>query len=148
MKSYIVVVADGARARLYLYAQQRLAEIADLVNPAQRLRSGEIYAESRPGVKQDQGTGIRAGLDEHRQDHFAEEERRFAADVIEAARRAGAEHGSRDLVLAAAPEMLGVLRGASDRLDPQISVHELPKHLTQEGPDDLRERLAAVGIRT
>jgi protein required for attachment to host cells len=146
MKSYIVVVADGAKARLYFYARQRLAEIADLVNPAQRMRSGEIYAESRPGVKQNLGTGIRAGMDEHRQDHFAEEERRFAADVIQAAARAAAERGTRDLVLAAGPEMLGVLRGECDRLDPHIAVHELPKNITQEGPGDLRDRLIELGI--
>jgi protein required for attachment to host cells len=148
MKSYIVVVADGARARLYVYERGRLEEIADLVNPAQRMRAGEIYAESRPGVKQNQGTGIRAGMDEHRQDHFAEEERRFAAEVIDAAGRAAAMQRSRDLVLAAGPEMLGILRGEADRLDPQIAIHELPKHLTQERASDLRHRLSALGLRT
>jgi protein required for attachment to host cells len=148
MKSYIVVVADGAKARLYLYARHELEEIADLVNPTQRMRSGEIYAESRPGLKQNQGTGIRAGMDEHRQDHFAEEERRFATEVIETAARAATQHGSRDLVLAAGPEMLGVLRGETDRLHPHITVHELPKNITQEAPRDLRDRLTELGIRT
>jgi protein required for attachment to host cells len=145
MRNCIIVAVDGSRARIYALLDddpRNLTELEDLVNPEQRLRAGEIYAHDRPGIKAEGATGVRAGMDEHRGDHAAEIERRFAVDVIAAAGRQLTAHRCRDLVLAAAPAMLGTLRREIDRLDPQVRVHELPKNLTADRPAELHDRLA------
>ncbi len=148
MRNSIVVVADGARARIYAQVRRSdrpgfgLSEIQDLVNPQHKQLDREIYAQARSGLKAEGGTGVQSGMDEHRQDHEVEMERRFAAEVIAAASKHAAERSVRDLILVAGPEMLGLLRTEIRGLDPQITVHEVAKQLTQDTAEQLYERLA------
>src|SRR5262245_988914 len=132
MRNCIVVVADGTRARIFAFLagdRRGLIELEDLINPEYRLRAGEIYAHDRPGIKAEGATGVRAGMAEPRRDRFAASERHFAVQVLGAASSALADRGSRELVLVAAPAMLGTLRAEAGRLGP-VTIHELNKNLT------------------
>lgn len=117
-----IVIADGARARIFSYRWRRgdsdvdnLRELRDLVNPGRRLRDDETFSESRPGLRQSMSAGPRHGVDDHRKDHREEADRRFATEIAEATGEVLQEMGSCRLYLLAAPHLLGLLRDQLDK---------------------------------
>ena len=139
-----VVVADGARARIYrnegpgkgLVAEPNMSMTGD------RRHAVEIMAD-RPG----------RSFDSHGQGRHAMEpvtdprevvERQFAADLVaELETAAGA--GSFDrLVLAAAPRALGDLRALMSKGLAEKIAAELPKDLTRVPSTDLPKHLEGV----
>ncbi len=146
-----VVIADGARARFFKYpgavdsdgVSQRLVETQSLTCPSRRVRSGELQSETRPGL-QASGTSAHA-VDDHRDQHRQELERRFAVDVATAIAESCSD-GQR-LILFAAPSFLGTLRPALSRhqaLDSQKNtIVEQGLDLTKLTSSELHDRLTS-----
>jgi protein required for attachment to host cells len=84
-------------------------------------------------------------VDDGRASHAEERERRFAAEILDAAQtHVGA--GSGHLLLVAGPEMLGYLREQQHRLPAGVEVRELAKTLTNASTPELCARLIAQGL--
>lgn len=154
MASQLVAVVDGARARFYSVGtrstpqgeeKNRLEEVATLINPAHRTRDGDLYSESRPGLRQAHAGGPAHGVDDRRDAHAAELERRFSSLVLEQLGALMREHAANRVILAAGPRMLGYLRDDRTSL-PSADIGELPKHLTELSPHELCLRLDADGL--
>lgn len=115
-----ILAVDGARARFItaevvddpdFEGNPRLTEHDNVVNPLGTLPAREAFSD-RPSRKPS-GAGPAGGgpaSDDHRERHEAEDERRFARAIVEAAQRFAREQGLTQLVLAAGPRSLGVLR--------------------------------------
>ena len=90
MTAFCVVVAEGARARLFTLEHNELPEFEggpdlvehdSLLNPEHRVHGEEIYADSSGRNRTPGGQGY--AYDEHREQHDANVEKRFAAEVSE-----------------------------------------------------------------
>jgi protein required for attachment to host cells len=154
LASQLVAVVDGARARYYLVAtrstpkgeeKNRLEEIKTLINPAHRIKDGDVYTESRPGLRKAYAGGPGHGVDDRRDAHAAEVERRFSNLVLEELAGLMRDHDARRVILAAGPRMLGFLRDTRTPL-PRAEIGELPKHLTELSHHELCLRLDADGL--
>ncbi len=154
MATQLVAVVDGARARFYAVDTRQtpqgeerkwLEEIESLVNPDRRTRDSDLYSESRPGLRQSHGGGPAHAVDDGRDAHAAEIERRFAALVLAKLHALMQGHAASRIVLAAGPRMLGYLRDARTSLPPE-DVSEVPKHLTELSPHELCQRLESDGL--
>lgn len=123
VKRTCVVVGDGARARLLSYhwfpgnghALDTLTERLDLVNPSHRLRAGEVYSETRPGLRRGAPTGPGHATDDHRGRHREKEAQRFAAEIAEATGELCEKMGYCRLLVIATPHMLGEIRDALEK---------------------------------
>jgi protein required for attachment to host cells len=152
-KKKCIVVADGARARFFAFPDEtrtdgppdRMVEIKDLVCPTRREHASNLHSDSRPGI---QGSvGARHGVDDHRQAHRQEEERRFATDIAEAIAESCRDRG---LILFAASSLLGHLRPVLARqpgfdVDGSLIV-EQALDLSKLTPSELHDRLAKDGF--
>lgn len=150
MSDYCVVVADGARARLFSLEQAdigeagpNLVEISDLANPEAEEAGKEIYSEDKSGRNVSTGGGGAHGYDDHRDRHAEENERRFAKQIVAATAEALAQQKAGCLVVAADPRMMGHLRDAMGSSAPGLKVKEVAKDLTKLSTHDLHEHLAA-----
>ena len=150
---YCVAVADARRARIFelwrpeideLGESLKLVEIADLVHPERRLRNSEALTDTRPGLRRGSGGAAPAhAVDDRRDAHRDEEDRRFAGEIaIEIANRAREVHASR-IVLAASHHMLGLMRASSVALASEgVEVVEIPQDLTKLTAAQLYRHLA------
>jgi len=152
MKKYCVVVADSARARIYSLqiretpdgsGRPYLHSERDMVNPGRRARDAEVFTNSRPGTRRGAPGGPGHGVDDHRNEHSAELERRFANDIVDEIKRVASSGSCTNLVLAAAPRMLGALRSPACKLQRAFDVAELDRDLTKLTPTDVHDHLAA-----
>ncbi|MCA9549604.1 MAG: host attachment protein [Myxococcales bacterium] len=156
MERYCILVADGTRARFFVYKERvwewgeprpRLTEQADLVNPEHALAGVDVYREARSSAHPANSSGHHTAYDDHRDDNRREGRRRFARRVVdrlgEVAKGARAEH----LVVCAGPELMGVLRPELDRgLHPRLRVEEVTRDWTQLSTEDLQGHLVREGI--
>jgi protein required for attachment to host cells len=150
MRKYLALIADGARARILSLERAegertaRLVERSDLVNPEHELQMRERFtgqrSESRGRV-----LGQWYGLDDHRLRQDEEHERKFAAHAVHEAARIAEETRATDLVIVAAPHMLGFIRsegakvfkrhleihGASSSIA-RLSISRLQAHLERK----------------
>lgn len=150
-----IVVADGARARFLTLQPEddlapergpRLIEHLDLTNPEGELPARELFSD-RGGRMHGSPSGSAHGSDDHRAQHRAEYERRFVRRLLDEAQRFAREHGLEQLVLAAAPSLLGVLRPELERSTPPgVGVVELPENLVRHSLADVREILTRQGL--
>lgn len=146
-----VVLVDAARARFFVdryvpdppqRAGRRLEEVADLVNPAARLSDEETFTESRPGTQRAPAGASAHGMSDHREAHRDENDKRFAAIIVEHAERLCKGEGAPRLLVAADPRMLGFLRPLTERLGKSgIEVRDVAKDLSRMVPDQAREVL-------
>lgn len=147
MSDYCVVVADGARARLFSLKESavgaggpNLVEISDLTNPD--LAAESLRGDEKSGRNVASASGGSHGFEDHRDRHRQESERRFAKRIMtETALVVGREH-SGSLVLAAESQMLGHLREALN-LPATVRVSEVSKDLVMLAPHELHAHLAA-----
>lgn len=150
MANCFVVIADGARARMFflqkdpaLQAGSRLVEKIDLVNTDYTARGKDA-----PGVRTERNTSRQAGpmhpQDAERDWHRIEVERRFAREIAAHA-AAMLKAGAADrLVLAAEPRMLGLLRQPMRTVvGKRVTVSEIARNFTRLTPARLYQRLAA-----
>jgi protein required for attachment to host cells len=139
-----VVVADGARARVF-----RLAENGQDLDPAwehqlagSRLRSREI-ASDRPGRTFD-----RAGEGRHAKepptDPARYEQEQFAHEVAERLEEDRKKNAFSELIIVASPRFLGDLRQSmTDHLDRCVRA-EINKDLSKMKPTEILEHLEGV----
>lgn len=150
MKTCIGVV-DRARARFFVLDAPpvhrpkdgpRLVELEALVDPEASLPGADMFADSRGGTNH-AGSGASYEYDDHRERHRRELDLRFAGRVARAAADFVRIHGAQKLVLAAEPQMLGMLRPA---LPKDVDVDELARDLSWHTPEHIRVALAQHGM--
>jgi protein required for attachment to host cells len=151
-ESRIVVVADSGRGRVYALEPEEkqgstnippLREVASMVNSSRRLRDDEVFSESRPGLRQGAAGVSVHGVDDRRDSHKDELDRRFAGDIVDKVLEVTRGLGAKRIVLAASPHMLGHLRSRTAKWSESgYEVEELARDLTQLTPAQLHDRLA------
>jgi hypothetical protein len=145
-----VVVADTARARLFLLARTgSLVETEDLVNPERRRRDSEILTDPRPGLYQAQRGGPRHAFDDHRDRRRAAEDRGFAGEVVEHVASLSERLGRCPITIVASPPMLGALRAILDASPGWLrrqTAQQLGRDVTTLTPARLHDWLAARGL--
>jgi protein required for attachment to host cells len=148
MKRALIVIVDAAHARLYTYEQiednePTLQERRDLVNAGRQAHG--MFSDTKPGNRWQEGG--RGSTDDHRTDHLAELDARFAKLVVEEAARAIAEDGFRHVILVAGPKMLGALRSADAPLRRNdITLDEIAQDLAWLTPPQIHDHLAAMKL--
>jgi protein required for attachment to host cells len=155
MNRTCLLVADAGRARLYTFEElagpagvptQELIERLDLVNPERRRRPSELESDSRPGIdRAPNGRGY--GVDDHRDGHRDELDRRFAAAILDRLAALAREHGSRSVVLVASPRMLGHLRLRAEPLARSgVTLNEIARDFTRLPTAQIQDHLARYGL--
>lgn len=143
MLNQLIAVVDATRALFYTvgkrttpHGDQRreLEVLASIENPA---LEDLAKSEGQPG--------LRHHVNDRKDSHTAEVERRFATLVLARLAEQMRARKVERVILGAAPRMLGFLRHDRTRL-PEASVWVLPKHLTELSAHDLRERLEAEDL--
>jgi len=141
MSKVWVVTADGSRAQI-LESPNRvgpLKPVTRLEHPEARMKDSELYADS-PGRAFD-STGSGRHAMENEVDAKKMESIRFAKQLC-AFLKEKSEAGTFDrLVLAAAPQFLGLLRDNLDKNVREKISAEVDKDLVSETPDDIRAHL-------
>lgn len=136
MRKTWVVVADRSRARLFSVATPRgpLEELEDLVHPEARAHERDLTSD-RPGRSNDQHV---LGAEHSARDQQAHEFAREIALRLEAGR---IEHQLEQLIVVAAPDVLGMLRKTMSGGLAKLVVLEIDKNVTQRKPADIRKML-------
>lgn len=157
MNGYCVVAADGGRARLFtlepvqhpeVESGPTLMEHTDLVDPELARTGQDLWASTKSGRNRAPGGGPAHGYDDHRTQHRAESERRFARLVAQEALGLAQQRETRTIVLAAEKRMLGFMREALEALTRGggVAVRELAKDLSKHPPLEVHEHLAREGL--
>lgn len=153
MQALAIVVADSGRARLFTWKRDAsdapgptLRERADLVSLERRTPRAELWTDARPrgnpGV-----SGHGDPVDDHRDDHLDEVDRRFAAEVIAHLVVLTDEAACQRVALIAAPRFLGHLREHAGALAKRgLAVEEVARDLTRETGPELRDHLVKLGV--
>ena len=142
-----VLVADGARARILrdvVPAGKTRAGREDLVFRSEQRQLREIMAD-KPG-RSFASTGTRRSAMEYNSDPVREDDRAFAAtlaEVLDAHRVAG---DFDQLVVAAAPQMLGDLRQAFPANLRRATIAEVAKDFTKLPAHELRGAIANLKL--
>jgi protein required for attachment to host cells len=155
MSKYGILVADGARARFITLKPldeltpehgTQLIEHSDIINPEGDLPDRELFSD-RPGRTHGSPSGSAHGPDDHRSAHRQELARRFARRVLEAAQRF-VDDGSLDqLVIAAEPRLLGILRAERERHPLSgASVVDVAEDLSRRTLNDIAGALSHRGL--
>jgi len=153
MTNCCVVVAEGSRARFFTLEQSDIPELEggpDLVehdsmlNTEHRVPQDQIYADS--GGRNRSPGGPSHAYDEHRDQHDADTEQRFARDIAGRLAELIKHSGARRAFLCAEKRMLGFLRPAlQEQTNDSAEVHEVSKDLAKLKPREIHERLADDG---
>lgn len=146
MVTKCIVVADASRARIFtapMTPDARLRELEDLVLPVMNRPQHERYEGSR-SASHASGPNHGHALDDHRDRHDLEVERKFATDVA----RLAFEHTGAGLVLVAPPKMLGVLRPIIEEMARAkgTKVESLARELTKLPPEEIAAHLRSEGM--
>jgi protein required for attachment to host cells len=146
-----IMVAGGARARFIsvevaddeqLDGGPRLVEHAEMVNPDGELPARGLFSD-RSGRAHASSVGAAHGLDDHRDQHQEEIDRRFARRIAETAERFVADQGIVRLVVCAEPRLLGRLRTElAHKRWRNVEVVELGEDLTRHPLRQVQEVLA------
>lgn len=145
-----IIVADGARARLFVALEDdrapdgvSLVERECLVNPDYRAHGADV-----PGrTKSERVTNRQAGdvhpIDARRDQHRLELERRFAREIVQLVVRFMQGRNDGNVVLVAEPRLLGLVREPlRNALKHGIELKELAKDLSHLSAAELRDHLA------
>jgi protein required for attachment to host cells len=127
----------------------RLMEHDNVVNPLGVLPQREVFtdrASRKPSGAARVGAGGGPVTDDHRERHEAEDSRRFAKLVAEAAQRFVSEQRLTQLVLAAGPSSLGILREPLTGLSASAELVELPLDLSAQSLPQIRDVLVKRGL--
>ena len=156
MSNNAVVIADAARARFFVErfvkhpaprAGYRLEELADLVHPSARMSDEAQLSESRPGSFRSAGGAPGHALSDHREARRDEQDKQFAAEIVQTALQFCRDQSAPRIVLAADPHMLGFLRGFTDQLHKQgIALRDLAKDLSRMRPDEIHAVLTKAEL--
>ncbi|WP_017297815.1 host attachment protein [Nodosilinea nodulosa] len=154
MTRFLVAVVDGAKARFLtlepvatpdLESGPDLIKRCELANPAIEMSGQDLWANTKTG--RNRGNGSRGhSYDDHRGNHLVEFERRFAQAIGAQIEALIAAHDLNTLVLAAEPQILGILRECLAGANSRFQVQELAKDLCRMKPRQLQEYLAQKGL--
>jgi len=156
MKRACIAIVDAAHARLYTYQKldgepPLLHEVRDLVNPGRQVHG--LFSDSaarKPGVfggANHAHAGGHGTVDDHRFDHLAELEARFAKTVVAEIERVVNEEGYAHVILIAGPKMLGTVRKEHARLVRDgLVLDEVPQDLGWMTSAQLHDHLAAMSL--
>jgi len=155
MASTCVIVADGARARFItlqlpvdpgIDGGPRLLEQRNIVNPDADLPETERFSD-RSGLAHASPKGAAHALDDHREAHGRELERRYARDLLEELYRFVRREEATRLLLIASPRLLGTMRAELDRGRlAGVELVELSEDLSRRPLDQIQSLLAAKGL--
>jgi protein required for attachment to host cells len=143
-----VLVADGSRARILrdvLLSEKTPAGREDLVFHAERRQLREIMAD-KPG-RSFASTGARRSAMEYHSEPVREEDRAFAAML---AHTLHSYHLAKDfdqLIVAAAPQMLGDLRRAFPESLREVIAAEIAKDFTKLPAHELHDVIRQLEIK-
>ncbi|MEJ8571160.1 host attachment protein [Microbaculum marinum] len=139
-----VVVADGARARVFVNegVGKGVHELEDRAFIGDRRQNRDIQSD-RPGRSFDSGGQGRHAM-EPRTDPHKHEEHRFLGDVVDWLTGHARQDEFERLVLIAAPRALGELRSLMSKPLAARVVAEIDKDLTQAGPAEIESHLGDV----
>jgi protein required for attachment to host cells len=159
-----IVVADSGRARIFAprekdprpldeivhfvgragyagpqkYPAQKLDEVESLVHPAGQMKRGGLETD-RPGRVQ--APGVAESYETRHRDFDHQMADEFVKEIVEYLARARQEHRFENLILAAPPLFLGVLRKKLPRSLKSLVSLELDKDYTKLSPSELRALL-------
>ena len=148
MKRALIAIVDAAHARLYTYQQiddnePTLQEQRDLVNAGRQAHG--MFSDTKPGNRWQEGG--RGSTDDHRTDHIAEMDAKFAKLVIDEVSRTAHEDGFHHVILVAGPKMLGELRRADAPLRRgDIVIDEIAQDLAWLTSPQVHDHLAAMKL--
>ncbi len=146
MKRALIAIVDAAHARLYTYQSEHgpaLAEERDLVNAGRQAH--QQFSTTKPGNRWQEGG--RGSTDDHRMDHLAEMDAKFAKYVVDEAARLVREQAFGRVILVASPKMLGELRRVSATLrSGDIVVDEVAQDLAWLTSSQLHDHLAHLKL--
>lgn len=158
MNRFCIAVVDGSRARFFTLTERStdldssvsaLEELEDLINPQAALRDEEVYSTTKPGVRYgslDRGHHP-TSFDDHRTQNRRASEERFAKQVAEHLGMLALRVEAEEVVLAAAPRMMGALRPDVERIlrGSGARLREVTKELTVLTPPRIHEQLVEAG---
>jgi len=134
MTTYLVLVADQARARLFTTQSRTgaLTEFQGLANPQGRMREQDLVSDSRGGNPHDIGNhgDIQANIAEG-----------FAREVAHALDAALTQHHPDRIYVVAPPQFLGMLRKHQSTAVKNKLAQELSKDFSHMQPDEIRAHL-------
>jgi len=148
MKSYCVVVANGARARFFhLGESNSLLELDNLVNPEAEAAGKALFSDDKSGRNAAPLQAGAHGYDDHRNRHEEEMAQRFAGQIADQAVKLTEQQQANRLVVVANDRLLGHLRQVL-KIPPTsgVQIEELAKDLTKLNPTELHEHLATDGM--
>jgi protein required for attachment to host cells len=137
-----ILVADSARARLYLRGRQwdQLDQLEEYEHPEGRAHDGDLVSDQGTAVIQRGGQGQRRSS-QPEVSPTEHEARVFAHQLTDRLRKGRVEHEMDSLVLVAAPHFLGLLRDTLDDQTRKCVIHEIDKDLTQYDTEKVGELL-------
>lgn len=155
MQNHVVAVVSSAKAKLFVLesadlpeyqASPRLVEVEELQSSTQTLQDQDLWSNTKPG--RNRGTAGQAhGYDDHRENHRAEFERRFAQDIAAKLTHLLQTSQSQHVLLVAEPHILGVMRDVLiPALPKHLKLNELAKDLCQLKAHEVHDYLAAKGL--
>lgn len=137
-----ILTADRRRARIFSAEKphsQEITEIRSFFQPDSAFQERELV-EPKPGRFADRGGAGRHGMDS-RTSEREKSTTRFAKDLVGQLEKAHHKGKFSKLVLVAAPDILGEIRGQLSNHLKQDVTYELGKELTMLRPDELRSHL-------
>ena len=148
-----MVVADGARARIFLLepgggqaGAPSLVEKADLANAGYSARGADA-PHMRTERNTNRQTGPMHAVGEKREQHRLEAERRFGVRIAERVAEVVKGWNEGSIVLVADPRLLGLMREMlREAVKSEITLKELAKDYTRLSATELHEHLASNGL--
>lgn len=155
MDHTLVAVLDGTRARFLtlevaefpeLESGPNLIEHDSLINEVNEMQGQDLWSTAKTG--RHKGTGGQShSYDDHRQNHRAEFERKFATQISAKIADLAQFHRSEQVLIVAEPQILGLMRETLGSVLPrQLKVDELAKDVCQLKPQELHQYLASKGV--
>ncbi|GGY92305.1 host attachment protein [Pseudoduganella plicata] len=143
-----IVTANNGRARIYAQKDQNstLMEVEDMVNPAQRARVSDLETDQLGNLaagksKHNTGAATQPNGYEPNQTPLEHQAELFARGLADYLLQAHTQNRYQNLILAAGPETLGLLRKLLDKQVTGAISQELNKDYTSIPPHDLLAQL-------
>ncbi|MFD2191440.1 host attachment protein [Pistricoccus aurantiacus] len=139
MTTYIVV-ADAARARIFLRDNASMTEKENLAHAEGRLHEGDLVTDSRGDVHESTSTTSRgAGGENVASEH---EDEMFAKQVADRLYDARVKNDLEQLILVAPPKFLGLLKDNLDKPTQKLVIHTLSKDLSKASLDEIKDAVS------